>query len=257
MTQLVLLRHGESVWNQQNIFTGWTDVALSDNGRLEAHRAGRILHENALVFDVAFSSVLARATETLAIVLEELDLMCIPVKLEWRLNERHYGALQGLNKAETAEKYGHAQVKQWRRSYQTRPIALDDTDPRCSKHDKRYQLLRDDQIPNTESLEDLEQRILPCWNDCIVPELRKDRRVLIVAHGNSLRALVKHLDSISNEGIIELNIPTGIPLIYQLDKELHATSHRYLNFETASQTRSHLDLSAGTSKQLQERRPLQ
>jgi 2,3-bisphosphoglycerate-dependent phosphoglycerate mutase len=252
MTQLVLLRHGESVWNQQNIFTGWTDVALSDNGRVEAHRAGRILHENAFVFDIAFSSVLMRATETLSIVLGELDLLWIPVKLDWRLNERHYGALQGLNKTETANKYGEAQVKLWRRSFQSRPTPLDDADARCSKHDKRYQMLRNDQIPNTESLEDLERRLLPCWDDRIVPELRKDRRVLIVAHGNSLRALVKHLDRISNDGIIELNIPTGIPLIYQLDKELNATSHRYLNIEIDTQTTSLLAQSAGTSKQIPE-----
>ncbi len=230
MIQLVLLRHGQSIWNQQNIFTGWTDVVLSDNGRLWAHRAGRILHENAFVFDIAFSSVLVRATETLSLVLEELNLICIPVILDWRLNERHYGALQGLNKTETVKKYGEAQVKLWRRSFESRPAPLDDADTRSSKQDPRYQKLRIDQIPNSESLEDVERRILPCWNDCIIPELRKDRRVLIVAHGNSLRALVKHLDQISNEGIIELNIPTGVPLIYQLDRDLKATSQRYLNF---------------------------
>ncbi|MCX6124166.1 MAG: 2,3-diphosphoglycerate-dependent phosphoglycerate mutase [Proteobacteria bacterium] len=257
MTQLVLLRHGESVWNQQNIFTGWTDVALSDNGRMEAHLAGRILHENAFVFDIAFSSVLTRATETLSIVLEELELVWIPVKLDWRLNERHYGALQGLNKAETAEKYGDAQVKLWRRSYDSRPTPLDDADLRSSKHDQRYQLLRDDQIPNTESLEDVERRLLPCWEDSIVPELKKDRRILIVAHGNSLRALVKHLDRISNEGIIELNIPTGIPLVYQLDKDLNATSHRYLNLQAVNQTAHFCAHSADRLKQIQERRPIQ
>lgn len=230
ITQLVLLRHGESVWNQQNIFTGWTDVALSDNGRLEAHRAGRILHENAFVFDIAFSSVLVRATETLSLVLEELNLTCIPVILDWRLNERHYGALQGLNKTETIKKFGEAQVKLWRRSFESRPLLLDDADTRSSKQDPRYQKLRTDQIPKSESLEDVERRLLPCWNDCIVPELKKDQRVLIVAHGNSLRALIKHLDQISNEGIIELNIPTGVPLVYQLDKNLAAIGQHYLNF---------------------------
>ncbi|MDE3156574.1 MAG: 2,3-diphosphoglycerate-dependent phosphoglycerate mutase [Acidobacteriota bacterium] len=228
MHRLVLLRHGESVWNRENRFTGWTDVDLSDQGRHEAAEAGRLLRQEGFTFDVAFTSVLKRAIRTLWIALDELDLMWIPVTRTWRLNERHYGALQGLNKAETAAKHGEAQVKIWRRSYDTPPPPLAPDDPRHPSRDRRYAGLAPDEVPCTESLKDTVARFLPCWHELIAPAVRSGRRVLVVAHGNSLRALVKYLDHVSDEDIVELNIPTGIPLVYELDADLRPVGHRYL-----------------------------
>jgi 2,3-bisphosphoglycerate-dependent phosphoglycerate mutase len=226
--KLVLLRHGESVWNKENLFTGWTDVDLSEKGREEAAEAGRLLAKEEFQFDLAFTSVLKRAIRTLWIVLDGMDRMWIPVYRDWRLNERHYGALQGLNKVETAEKYGEAQVKLWRRSYDVRPPSLEPTDPRHPSHDPRYSSLGTTELPAAECLKDTVERFLPCWRDRIKPEIEAGRRVLIAAHGNSLRALVKHLDDISDLDIAELNIPTGIPLVYELDDKLHPLRHYYL-----------------------------
>ncbi len=228
MHRLVLLRHGESVWNKENRFTGWTDVDLSDKGREEAAEAGRLLRREGFTFDVAYTSVLKRAIRTLWLALDELDLMWVPVTRTWRLNERHYGALQGLNKAETAARHGEAQVKIWRRSYDTPPPALTPDDPRHPSHDRRYADLRPDELPLTESLKDTVARFLPCWHDLIAPAVRSGRRVLIAAHGNSLRALVKYLDNVSEQDIVELNIPTGIPLLYELDDDLRPIRHEYL-----------------------------
>ena len=228
LRQLVLLRHGESLWNKENLFTGWTDVDLSDRGKQEALKAGRNLKQYDFAFDVAFTSVLKRAIRTLWLVLDERDLMWLPVHRDWRLNERHYGALQGLNKAETATKFGDAQVKLWRRSYDVRPPALEEEDPRHPRHDPRYQNLSSEQIPATESLKDTLARVLPCWHDGIAPLVRSGKRVLLCAHGNSLRALVKHLDAVSDTDIVELNIPTGIPLVYELDDTLKPLCHYYL-----------------------------
>jgi 2,3-bisphosphoglycerate-dependent phosphoglycerate mutase len=228
MHRLVLLRHGESVWNRENRFTGWTDVDLSDQGREEALAAGCLLKEEGFDFDVAFTSVLKRAIRTLWITLDVLDRMWIPVVRNWRLNERHYGALQGLNKSETAAAHGEAQVKIWRRSYDIPPPALTVDDPRHPSHDPRYARLAPADLPSTESLKDTVARFLPCWHDQIAPAIREGQRVLIVAHGNSLRALVKYLDGISDEEIVGLNIPTGIPLLYELDADLRPTTHRYL-----------------------------
>jgi 2,3-bisphosphoglycerate-dependent phosphoglycerate mutase len=226
--QVVLLRHGESEWNKKNLFSGWTDVDLSDHGREEVRNAGRVLKEQRFTFDVAFTSVLKRAIRTLWIVLDEMDLMWIPVHRDWRLNERHYGALQGLNKAETAKKFGETQIKLWRRSYDTRPPALEEEDPRHPCHDPRYKHLLQEQLPATECLKDTVARFLPCWHDRIAPVLRYGQTVLIVAHGNSLRALVKYLDDVSDDDIANMNIPTGIPLVYELDEELHPIRHYYL-----------------------------
>ncbi len=226
--KLVLLRHGESVWNKENRFTGWTDVDLSEQGRGEARGAGRLLREAGFVFDVAYTSVLKRAIRTCWTALDELDLMWIPVVKNWRLNERHYGALQGLNKAETAAAHGDAQTKIWRRSYDIPPPPLSPDDPRHSSHDPRYASLAPKDVPATESLKDVVARFLPYWHGTIAPDLRAGRRVLITAHGNSLRALVKYLDHISDADIAELNIPTGIPLVYDLDPELRAIKHGYL-----------------------------
>jgi len=228
MNRLVLLRHGESVWNKENRFTGWTDVSLSEKGIAEAHRAGQVLKAEGFVFDVAFTSVLKRAIKTLWIVLEEMDLMWIPVVRSWRLNERHYGALQELNKAQTAEEFGQEQVHLWRRSYDVRPPALDKSDKRCPGNDPRYKGLKDDEIPLTECLKDTVERFLPCWRDEIAPILKSGKRVLIAAHGNSLRALVKFLDNIPDEDIANLNIPTGVPLVYELDDDLKPLKHCYL-----------------------------
>ena len=228
MHQVVLLRHGESVWNKENLFTGWTDVDLSDRGREEALEAGRVLRENGFVFDLAFTSVLKRAIRTLWIALDAMDLMWILVHRDWRLNERHYGALQGLNKAETAAKFGEAQVKVWRRSYDIPPPALEPSDTRHPSHEPRYKQLTPAQLPATECLKDTVARFLPSWHDCITPQIRAGQRVLIAAHGNSLRALVKHLDDISDAEIVELNIPTGIPLVYELDDNLRPLRHYYL-----------------------------
>jgi 2,3-bisphosphoglycerate-dependent phosphoglycerate mutase len=228
MHKLMLLRHGESDWNRENRFTGWTDVDLSATGMEEARRAGRILLEKGFTFDVAFTSVLKRAIRTLWIVLDVMDLMWIPVYRSWRLNERHYGALQGLNKAETAARHGEQQVKIWRRSYDIRPPALEPTDPRFPGHDPRYAGLSDRELPRTECLKDTVARFLPYWHETIGPAIRSGQRVLIAAHGNSLRALVKHLDGISDNDIVELNIPTGVPLLYELDDALQSLRHEYL-----------------------------
>src|SRR5947207_1384913 len=210
MIKLVRLRHGESTWNLENRFTGWTDVDLSPKGIEEAHEAGRLLKEGGYTFDVTFTSVLKRAIRTLWIVMDDMDLMWLPVHRSWRLNERHYGALQGLNKAETAAKYGDAQVKVWRRSYDVPPPALDEGDERFPGRDRRYAGLRPDELPRTECLKDTVARFLPYWHETIAPSIRAGRRVLIAAHGNSLRALVKYLDNVSDQGIVEMNIPTGI-----------------------------------------------
>jgi 2,3-bisphosphoglycerate-dependent phosphoglycerate mutase len=226
--QVVLLRHGESLWNKENRFSGWTDVDLSDQGRDEGREAARSLKKQGFSFDVAFTSVLKRAIRTLWIVLDEMDLMWIPVHRDWRLNERHYGALQGLNKAETARQYGDAQVKLWRRSYDVRPPALKVEDTRHPSHEPRYRHLRQDQLPTTECLKDTVARFLPSWHDCIAPSVLGGQSVLIVAHGNSLRALVKYLDGITDAGIVALNIPTGIPLVYELDDELRPIRHYWI-----------------------------
>jgi 2,3-bisphosphoglycerate-dependent phosphoglycerate mutase len=226
--ELVLLRHGESTWNRENRFTGWTDVDLSECGREEALEAGRLLRKKDYVFDVAYTSVLKRAIRTLWTALDVLDQMWIPVINSWRLNERHYGALQGLNKAETAAKHGEAQTKIWRRSYDVPPPALTLDDPRHPSHDPRYAGLAPQDLPLTESLKDTVARFLPYWHEVIAPSIRSGKRVLIAAHGNSLRALVKYLDNIPDSEIVELNIPTGIPLVYELDSELRPIRHQYL-----------------------------
>ncbi len=228
MPQLVLLRHGESTWNKENRFTGWIDVDLSQQGVAEAREAGLVLAGDGYTFDLAYTSVLKRAIRTLWIVLDEMDLMWIPVRRSWRLNERHYGALQGLNKAETAERHGEAQVKIWRRSYDTPPPALDPSDECHPRRDPRYRDVPPDQLPLAESLKDTVARFMPYWEQTIAPDVRAGRRVLIAAHGNSLRALVKYLDSISDEEIVGLNIPTGIPLVYELDDDLVPIKHFYL-----------------------------
>ncbi len=228
MIKLVLLRHGESTWNQENRFTGWTDVDLTERGRAEANEAGRLLRDGGYVFDQAFTSVLKRAIRTLWIALDVMDQMWIPVANSWRLNERHYGALQGLNKAETAAKHGETQTKIWRRSYDTPPPALTPDDPRHPSRDPRYAALSPAELPVTESLEDTVARFLPYWHESIAPAIRDGRRVLIAAHGNSLRALIKYLDDISDAEIVELNVPTGIPLVYELDDNLRALKHYYL-----------------------------
>ena len=235
MPTLVLLRHGESVWNKENRFTGWTDVDLSEQGLREAREAGRLLKGGGYTFDVAYTSVLKRAIRTLWIALDELDLMWLPVVKSWRLNERHYGALQGLNKAETTEKHGEEQVKIWRRSYDIPPPAMTPDDPRHSGLDPRYAGLSREELPLTESLKDTVARFLPYWHDTVAPSIRGGQRVLIAAHGNSLRALVKYLDSISDETIVGLNIPTGIPLVYELDDELKPLKHFYLGDAAAAE----------------------
>jgi len=228
MHKIILLRHGESIWNKENLFTGWTDVDLSERGVEEAKEAGRILKEKGYVFDIAFTSVLKRAIRTLWIVLDEMDLMWIPVIRDWRLNERHYGALQGLNKSETAKKFSEEQVMIWRRSYDTRPPELEANDPRSPSSDPRYAQLRKDEIPLTECLKDTVERFLPCWHEVIAPSVRSGKRVVIAAHGNSLRALVKYLDGISDDVIPGVNIPTGMPLVYELDDALKPIRSYYL-----------------------------
>jgi 2,3-bisphosphoglycerate-dependent phosphoglycerate mutase len=227
-TKLVLIRHGQSLWNQQNRFTGWYDVDLSDQGRNEAVNGGRLLKQEGFTFDVAFTSVLKRAIRTLWIVLDELDMMWIPVKRDWRLNERHYGALQGLNKTETATQYGEDQVLIWRRSYDVCPPALTSDDERFPGSDPRYAGLSSDQLPLTESLQLTVDRVVPFWNEQVVPMIKEGRKVLIAAHGNSLRALVKYLDGMSEEEVLQLNIPTGVPLVYELDADLKPIKHYYL-----------------------------
>jgi len=226
--RLVLQRHGESTWNKENRFTGWTDVDLSKKGISEAKRAGQVLKEHGFIFDIAFTSVLKRAIRTLWIVLDEMDLMWIPVYNSWRLNERHYGALQGLNKAEMAAKFGEEQVLLWRRSYNIRPPSLEKTDPRYPGSDPRYKDLDEQDIPVTECLRDTVRRVLPYWHETIVPVIKAEKRAIISAHGNSLRALVKYLDNVSDEDIVGLNIPTGIPLIYELDDNLRPIKSYYL-----------------------------
>ncbi|HTK28898.1 MAG TPA: 2,3-diphosphoglycerate-dependent phosphoglycerate mutase [Vicinamibacterales bacterium] len=234
MIPLVLLRHGESTWNRENRFTGWTDVDLSPRGREEAAEAGRLLRQGGYLFDSAYTSVLKRAIRTLWIALDELDRMWIPVSKNWRLNERHYGALQGLNKAETAATHGEAQTKIWRRSYDIPPPPLADDDERHPSRDPRYASLAPSEIPRTESLKDTVARFLPYWHGDIAPAIRSGRRVLIAAHGNSLRALVKYLDGIDDQAIVELNIPTGIPLVYELDDALKPLRHFYLGDPAAA-----------------------
>jgi len=228
MYKVVLLRHGESIWNKENLFTGWTDVDLSEKGREEATQAGVMLKEQGYSFDLAFTSVLKRAIRTLWIALDQMDQMWIPVERDWRLNERHYGALQGLNKAETAAKYGAEQVKLWRRSYDIRPPALDEADPRYPGKDPRYRNLLKEQLPLSECLKDTVDRFLPCWHEAIAPSIRSGKQVLIAAHGNSLRALVKYLEDVPEQQIVDLNIPTGVPLVEELDDDLKSIRHYYL-----------------------------
>lgn len=228
MVKLVLLRHGESTWNRENRFTGWTDVDLSNKGIEEARKAGQALKQGGYKFDLAFTSFLKRSIRTLWIVLDEMDLMWLPVKNSWRLNERHYGALQGLNKSETAKKYGEKQVLIWRRSYSIPPPALEKTDPRYPGREPMYRNLKTDQLPLSESLKDTYKRCLPYWHKTIAPAVRSGRRVIISAHGNSLRALVKYFDNVSEDEIINLNIPTGIPLVYELDDNLRKLKGYYL-----------------------------
>ena len=228
MTRLVLLRHGESVWNRENRFTGWTDVGLSERGVGEAREAGRVLHDGPFVVDVAYTSVLKRAVKTLWLVLEEMDLMWINVHTSWRLNERHYGALQGLDKAETAARHGDERTRVWRRSWEVRPPALTADDPRHPRRDPRYATLRPDDLPGAESLRDTFDRMLPYWRYVVAPRVRAGRRVLIAAHGNSLRALVKHLDRLSDAAVVSLEIPTGVPLVYELDDDLEPIRHYYV-----------------------------
>src|SRR5437764_714123 len=234
MTKLVLIRHGESTSNKENRFTGWTDVDLSEKGRQEAREGGALLKAEGYTFDVAYTSVLKRAIRTLWTILDEMDLMWVPVHRSWRLNERHYGALQGANKAESTEKFGAEQVQLWRRSYDVPPPPLDPSDPRYPGHDPRYARVAREQLPLTECLKDTVARVLPYWHETIVPAIRAGERVLVVSHGNSLRALVKYLDVIGEAEIVGLNIPTGIPLLYDLDDELRPRSHRYLGDPAAA-----------------------
>jgi len=233
MIKLVLLRHGESTWNKENRFTGWTDVDLSEKGLCEAHEAGKVLKKKGFSFDMAFTSVLKRAIKTLWITLEEMDQMHIPIYNSWRLNERHYGALQGLNKEETAKKHGEEQVKVWRRSYDIQPPGLKKSDKRFPGNDPRYKDVPKKFLPTTECLKDTVERFIPYWKNDIVPHLKKGKKVIIAAHGNSLRALVKYLDKIPNKEIVELNIPTGIPLVYELDNKLKPIRHYYLGDQKA------------------------
>ncbi|HOJ00314.1 MAG TPA: 2,3-diphosphoglycerate-dependent phosphoglycerate mutase [Anaerolineaceae bacterium] len=239
MYKVVLLRHGESEWNKTNLFTGWTDVDLSEKGLQEAKQAAELLKKEGYTFDIAYTSVLKRAIRTLWIVLDGMDLMWIPVIRSWRLNERMYGALQGLNKAQTAEKYGEEQVHLWRRSYNVPPPALEKSDERYPGHDRRYAELAEKDIPTTECLKDTVERFLPFWENTIAPMIKTGKRVIIAAHGNSLRALVKYLDNISDEEIPELNIPTGVPLIYELDDDLKPIAHYYLGDQTAVENAIH------------------
>ncbi len=233
MYKLVLLRHGESDWNKENRFTGWTDVDLSEKGVQEAKQAGQRLKEHGFMFDVAFTSVLKRAIKTLFFALDEMDMLWLPVQHSWRLNERHYGALQGLNKSETAQKFGEEQVRIWRRSYDIQPPSLEKSDSRFPGNDIRYKNLSEKELTTTECLKDTVERFLPYWHEVIAPEILSGKRVIIAAHGNSLRALVKYLDNISEEEIIGLNIPTGIPLVYELDASLKPIKHYYLGDEEA------------------------
>lgn len=235
MYQLVLIRHGESTWNLENRFTGWTDVDLTSTGIEQAKTSGRLLKAEGYDFDLAYSSVLKRSTRTLWHCLDEMDRTWLPVVNSWRLNERHYGALQGLNKAEVAKEYGDAQVLKWRRSYDIAPPALDPSDPRCERSDRRYEKLQPGQVPLTECLKDTVARVLPFWNDSMAPAIKSGKRIVVAAHGNSIRALVKYLDGVSDADIVGLNIPNGIPLVYELDAELKPIRHYYLgDAETAA-----------------------
>ena len=231
MKKIVFIRHGQSEWNLENRFTGWTDVELSENGLIEARKAGRILKENNFSFDVAYSSVLKRSIRTLWIVLHEMDLMYIPVHKYWKFNERHYGALQGLNKEETAKKYGDEQVHIWRRSINTSPPALTEDDPRYAGKEEKYKELKKEKIPLTENLEDTKRRVLEEWEEVIVPKLKENKNIIISAHGNTLRALVWHLDKLDSDGVVNLNIPTGTPLVYELDDDLNPIRHYYLSLD--------------------------
>jgi 2,3-bisphosphoglycerate-dependent phosphoglycerate mutase len=228
MYQIVLIRHGESLWNKENRFTGWQDIDLSEAGIAEAKKAGIALRKEGFNFDCAYTSVLKRALRTCWMVLDEMDLLWIPVQKNWRLNERHYGSLQGLDKSETAEKHGEEQVKIWRRSYDTPPPPMDSSDPRHPSHDPRYKDVQRNELPNAESLKDTVARFLPFWNNEVVPEIRKGQKVLMVAHGNSLRALVQHLENLSQAEIMELNLPTGIPLVYDLDQNFKVVGKRFV-----------------------------
>ena len=248
MYKVVLIRHGESIWNKENLFTGWTDVDLSDKGREEATRAGLTLKEQGYTFDIAFTSVLKRAIRTLWITLDQMDQMWIPVQRDWRLNERHYGALQGLNKAETAAKYGEDQVKIWRRSYDIRPPALEESDPRYPGKDPRYQGLTKQQLPLTECLKDTVERFLPCWHEAIAPAIRSGKKVVIAAHGNSLRALVKYIEDIPDDKIVDLNIPTGVPMVQELDENLKSIRHYYLGDAAAIEQAVNKAKSTGASR---------
>jgi 2,3-bisphosphoglycerate-dependent phosphoglycerate mutase len=249
MHKLVLLRHGESIWNRENRFTGWVDVGLTEQGQAEARAAGQLLRREGFAFDVAFTSVLKRAIKTLWIALEEMDRMWIPIRHSWRLNERHYGALQGLNKAETAAKFGDAQVKIWRRAYDTPPPALSDSDARLMANDPRYAEFEPGVAPKTECLKDVVSRFLPYWHEAITPAVRSGHRVIIAAHGNSLRALVKFLDDVSDQDIVDLNIPTGQPLVYELDDGLRPIRHYYLGDEDTIKAAMQAVANQGKAKQ--------
>ncbi|SMC25650.1 phosphoglycerate mutase [Clostridium acidisoli DSM 12555] len=231
MIKLVLIRHGESEWNKENRFTGWTDVDLSEKGLDEAKTAGKILKNNKYEFDISYTSVLKRAIKTLSTVLEELDLLWIPVYKSWKLNERHYGALQGLNKAETAKKYGDEQVHKWRRYVDVRPPALKKSDERYPGNEHKYSELKEEEIPTTENLDDTQKRVLEYWNEVIVPQIKNGKKIIIAAHGNTLRALVRYLDNIPGNGIADLNIPTGVPLVYELDENILPLRHYYLGVD--------------------------
>lgn len=248
MKKVVLLRHGESTWNKENKFTGWTDVDLSEKGMEEAHSGGKLLKSEGFTFDIAYTSVLKRAIRTLWITLDEMDLMWIPVDRCWRLNERHYGALQGLNKAETAAKYGNEQVLIWRRSYDIQPPALTKDDPRYPGNDPIYKDLNEKDIPLTECLKDTVARFLPHWHNVMAPTIKSGKKVIIAAHGNSLRALVKYLDNVSDEAIVKLNIPTGIPLVYELTDDLKPIKHYYLGDPEAIKKAAEKVANQGKSK---------
>ena len=249
MHRLVLLRHGESTWNKENRFTGWIDVDLTEKGREEAREAGRLMAAEKFEFDVAYTSLLKRAIRTLNIALDEMDMLWIPVHKSWRLNERHYGGLQGLNKAETAAKHGEAQVKIWRRSYDIPPPPLPDNHPNHPSHDRRYTTtIPEDQLPSTESLKSTVARFIPYWESTIAPEIKAGKKVLIVAHGNSLRALVKYLDNLSDDQIVELNIPTGIPLVYQLNEDLRPLNKLYLGDQDAVRAKAEAVANQGKAR---------
>jgi 2,3-bisphosphoglycerate-dependent phosphoglycerate mutase len=248
MKTLVLLRHGESTWNKENRFTGWTDVDLTEKGVEEARAAGRLLAREGFDFDLAFTSVLKRAIRTLNLALEEMDRLWLPVEKDWRLNERHYGALQGLNKAQTAAKFGEAQVLAWRRSYDIPPPALEPSDPRHAASDARYARLPDGSVPLTECLKDTVARVVPYWKEHIAPRVAAGERVLVAAHGNSLRALIKHFDGMSDEAIVAENVPTAIPLVYELDDELRSRGRRYLGDPAAVAAAMHSVVAQGKAK---------